>query len=69
VFYLLDNPELVPALSRATATQHYLTTGAAEGRWPNAWFDAAYYKNRWPDLTPLNLDNATLFLHYNLYGV
>jgi hypothetical protein len=69
VFYLLDNPELVPALSRATATQHYLTIGAAEGRWPNAWFDATYYKNRWPDLTPLNLDNATLFLHYNLYGV
>lgn len=69
VFYLLDNADLVPQQDLATAAQHYLSIGAAEGRVPNSWFDATYYRNRWPDLTPLNLDNATLFLHYNLFGV
>lgn len=69
VFYLLDNADLVPLLGLTTAVQHYLNTGASQGRTPNSWFDATYYKSRWPDLTPLNLDNATLFLHYNLYGV
>jgi hypothetical protein len=28
-----------------------------------------YYANRWADLKSLNLDAATLFAHYNLYGV
>ncbi len=69
VYYLLDNSELVPAFTRETALQHYLSTGAAQGLDPNSWFDPDYYANRWADLTPLNLDAAILFMHYNLFGV
>lgn len=69
VFYLLKNPELVPTVALANAAQHYLSTGANAGKAPNAWFDATYYETRWPDLAPLGLDDATLFQHFNLYGV
>jgi hypothetical protein len=69
VFYLLDNPELVPTISIETAAQHYFATGAAQGKAPNSWFDPTWYENRWPDLTPYQFDDATLFLHYNLHGV
>ena len=69
VYYLLDNNALVPTVTRETALQHYFATGAAQGLDPNSWFDPVYYENRWADLTPLNLDDATLFMHYNLYGV
>ena len=53
----------------AAALAQYLASGAAQGRAPNAWFDPVYYGNRWSDLRALNLDAATLFRHYNLYGV
>ncbi len=69
VYYLLDNPELVPTQTLGTALQHYIGIGAAQGKAPNAWFDASYYENRWADLQALGLDDATLFQHYNLYGV
>jgi Ca2+-binding RTX toxin-like protein len=69
VYYLLDNPELVPTLSLATALQHYFATGAAQGKQPNSWFDPNYYENRWPDLTAGNFSDDILFMHYNLYGV
>jgi hypothetical protein len=69
VFYLLDNPELVPAQTLATALQHYFATGAAQGKSPNSWFDASYYENRWPDLKAGNFSDDILFMHYNLYGV
>ena len=69
VYYLFDNPDLVPTLAFGAAAQHYASVGAAQGRSPNAWFDPGYYENRWPDLTPLQLDDATLFAHFNLYGV
>ena len=69
VYYLLDNTALVPTVTRETALQHYFSTGAAQGLDPNSWFDPVYYANRWADLKPLNLDDATLFMHYNLYGV
>ncbi|HQD81682.1 MAG TPA: hypothetical protein PK929_01325 [Quisquiliibacterium sp.] len=69
VHYLLDNADLVPSVTPATAAQHYFAHGAAEGRAPNAWFDATWYENRWADLRTLHLDDATLFMHYNLYGV
>ncbi len=68
-YYLLRYPDLVPALNRQNAVDHYLDWGAAEGRSPNVWFDPDYYANRWPDLAAGNFDDATLFLHYNLYGV
>ena len=69
VYYLLANPALPDTVTLANAAQEYLTAGAAQGRAPNAWFDAAWYEQRWPDLTPLGLDDATLFMHFNLYGV
>jgi hypothetical protein len=49
--------------------QHYFAAGAAQGKAPNSWFDPTWYENRWPDLTPYQFDDATLFMHYNLYGV
>ena len=67
-YYLLKHPDLVPTLTLATAFDSYKTT-AAQGAAPNAWFDPVYYANRWADLKSLNLDAATLFAHYNLYGV
>ncbi len=69
VYYLLDNSELVPTQSVATAPAHYFETGAAQGKAPNAWFDAAYYENRWPDLKAGDFSDTALFKHYNLYGV
>jgi hypothetical protein len=68
-FYLLKNPDLVPTETLATAFSNYQSKGAASGAAPNAWFDSAYYSNKWADLKALNLDAATLFAHYNLYGV
>jgi Ca2+-binding RTX toxin-like protein len=67
-YYLLKNPDLIPTISISTAFDHYLKYGAAEGKSPNKWFDPIYYANKWSDLKPLNLDAATLFMHYNLYG-
>ncbi len=69
VFYLLDNADLVPALNLAGAWQHYLASGAPQGKDPTSWFDAGYYEGRWPDLASLQLDDATLFRHFNLFGV
>jgi serralysin len=68
-FYLLKNPDLVPTVTLATAFDSYKSKGAAAGAAPNAWFDPVYYANKWADLKALNLDAATLFAHYNLYGV
>ena len=56
-------------LAMADAAQHYIDVGAARGYAPNTWFDPLYYADRWDDLWALDLDEATLFLHYNLYGV
>lgn len=70
VFYVLDNYDLVPTLTLATASQHYFNESAgANGARPNSWFDPDYYENRWDDLKTLNLDPVTLFQHYNLFGV
>jgi Ca2+-binding RTX toxin-like protein len=68
-YYLLKNPDLIPSVSISDAFDHYVKTGAALGKAPNTWFDPVYYANKWSDLKPLNLDAATLFMHYNLYGV
>lgn len=68
-YYLLSHPALAGSLTLDAADDHYLSTGAALGYHPNTWFDPTYYENRWTDLKNANLDDATLFLHYNLYGV
>ncbi|MCL4745667.1 MAG: hypothetical protein KJZ83_09640, partial [Burkholderiaceae bacterium] len=69
VYYMFSNPDLVPTVDFSQASQHYLSTGAFEGRDPNSWFDPAYYANKWADLRSGQFDNAVLFMHYNLYGV
>ncbi len=68
-YYLLSHPELASTLNLQTAFGHYLSSGSADGYKPNTWFDPVFYANRWSDLRGANLDAATLFQHYNLYGV
>jgi VCBS repeat-containing protein len=68
-YYLLSHPELAGTVTLQTAFGHYLNNGAAAGYKPNTWFDPVFYANRWSDLRGANLDAATLFQHYNLYGV
>ena len=67
--YLEMNPDLACTDSLGSALTHYLNTGAAEDRIPNAWFDADHYRNSYDDLRSSGFDDATLFMHYNLYGV
>ena len=67
-YYLLKHPDLVPTVTLATALDSFKAT-ASQGAAPNSWFDPVYYANKWSDLKALNLDAATLFAHYNLYGV
>ena len=52
----------------STAFQHHYSTGAAQGKDPNSWFDPNYYESRWPDLRPLNWTDQQLFVHYNTNG-
>ncbi|MFO1196653.1 MAG: hypothetical protein U1E86_06730 [Burkholderiaceae bacterium] len=68
-YYLLANPQKVPAVSLDGAAADWFASGAAQHLKPNSWFDASYYSAKWADLAPLRLDDATLFMHYNLYGV
>lgn len=68
-YYLLSHPTLASSFSLQSAFNHYLSTGASLGYQPNAWFDPVFYATRWPDLKNAQLDAATLFQHYNLYGV
>jgi hypothetical protein len=42
--------------------------GATEGRAPNAWFDAQYYRANNPDLDAVGLNGLVLFAHYEQYG-
>lgn len=69
IFYLLSNTASVATPTASAALAHYRDQGARLGAAPTAWFEPAYYSARWADLAPLNLDNATLFAHFNLFGV
>jgi hypothetical protein len=66
VYFLLAQPSLRSSHTFDTALQAYFS-GAAAGGAPNFWFDASYYRAKWNDLA--TLDDATLFKHFNLYGV
>lgn len=66
-YYLLSHPEINTNLQSAFG--NFLNTGASLGYKPNSWFDPVFYANRWSDLKNANLDAATLFQHYNLFGV
>lgn len=50
---------------------YFRSNPTIDGRWisPTPFFDAGYYMQQWADLTGLNLDAATLYAHYNLFGV
>jgi hypothetical protein len=48
--------------------EHYLAWGASEGRAPNAWFDAQYYKANNADLDAAGLSGLALYAHYEEYG-
>lgn len=69
VYFMLANPGLSASVTPASAAEYYISTGAAQGARPNAWFDAAYYEAKWQDLAAVHFDTATLFRHFNLYGV
>ncbi len=69
VFYQFANTTDAGVLTPEQARDHYFATGAGQGKAPNSWFDASYYENKWADLKALDLDEATLFAHYNRYGV
>ncbi len=69
VFYLLGNSALLPSGDPVAARSHYFAAGAAAGLAPASWFDAGWYEQRWNDLRSAGLDDATLFMHFNLFGV
>lgn len=46
-WYLKINSDL--AQHSISALEHYVRYGVAEGRWANAWFDTAWYRNRYRD--------------------
>ncbi len=67
--YLALNPDLGGKVDLSGALQHYLSIGGTEDRSPTRWFDADFYRASHEDLTRGGFDDATLFQHYNLYGV
>ena len=67
--YLAQNPDLAGTVSLGAALQHYLTVGGYEDRNPNSWFDADFFRDDHPDLARLGYDDATLFMHFNLFGI
>jgi len=69
VYYLLVNPVSMAISDQSLAFSHFVAIGSHQHLRPNSWFDAAYYSAKWPDLGAMHLDDATLFAHYNLYGV
>ena len=69
VYYLLEYGAKVPTATLVSAWQSYAGSGAAQHRQPNSWFDARYYADKWSDLGALNLDDLSLFRHFNLFGV
>ena len=63
------NPDLGSKIDLSSALQHFRSTGAAEDRNPTRWFDADFYRASHSDLRNGGFDDATLFEHFNLYGV
>ena len=69
VYFSLNHPAQGAARGFIELNQDYLEHADVAGFKPNAYFDPAYYQTKWPDLGALGLDNATLFRHFNLFGV
>lgn len=51
--------------SRLEAASHYLRSGSGTGDAPNPYFDAAYYRARYPDVAS---SDTNPLLHYALFG-
>lgn len=62
-FYLSANPDV--AQSKSDPLQHYLGTGARQGRKPNALFDPAYYVANTPEAST---STHIPLIHYILHG-
>ncbi len=69
LYYVLANWDLVPSVTLATAAEHFLTIGGAQGREPAPWFNAQYYGSTYADLRAYAGSPSLLFAHYNLFGV
>ena len=67
--YLELNPDFASTVDLGSALAHYLEVGAAQHRAPAGWFDADFYRSAYGDLSASGLDDATLFMHFNLFGV
>ena len=63
LFYREANPDVVAA--EISPLEHYLSSGAFEGRRPNRLFDSAYYLSTYPDVAKAGVNPA---LHYFLNG-
>ncbi len=63
------NPDLGGKIDLGSALQHFLSAGGAEDRNPTRWFDADFYRASNTDLRSGGFDDATLFQHFNRYGV
>lgn len=64
-YYLTNNSD-VKASWTGAPVDHYIQSGAAEGRKPASWFDADYYKKS--DSAFSGMTALQLFEHYCLYG-
>jgi hypothetical protein len=64
-YYLSKNPDVANSYS-GDPLQHYVESGAAEGRAPSAWFDAAFYRTAYSDVNVLS--GAELLVHYAKFG-
>jgi hypothetical protein len=69
-YYLAQNPDVAAAgYTLATAEQHYVKFGAAEGRNPNTYFNATQYLAQYPDLVVAGITKATALQHYAQFGL
>lgn len=71
-YYAAKVHDLIPSstLTIENALQDFLSQGLGSN-WisPTAAFDASYYESRWADLGAQDLDRATLFAHWNKFGI
>jgi glycosyltransferase involved in cell wall biosynthesis len=63
-FYLENNSDVRE--SGIDPQVHYYEYGEIQNRWPNQFFDPAYYRRRYADL---ELSNISLFEHYISVGI
>lgn len=65
-YYLTENTDVANKWTGSSALDHYAQFGALEGRAPNSWFNAQYYRANNADLGSMNA--LQLFDHYEDFG-